>query len=281
MVAGVFGLTLVGCGQRAKSTAQTSRASTTRKVKRSVAVVPTFYVHGFQGSAKSTNTLIAHAEQHAQAKKVLTATVSADGQVQLTGHWGKRVKRPLIQVVFTNNLAQYPQQTAWLTKVLTAVQQAHHFKRYNVVAHSAGCVATVNLLMTAHPASFPRIKQLVTIAGPFDGVVGEDDVANQNQFLASGAPKYQHAAYQLLAPKRHQFPKGVHLLNIVGDLDDGTNSDGLVTHVSARSIKYLLRDQRVHYVERDFHGASAQHSQLHENPRVATTIEKALWSQAH
>jgi len=279
-----FGLLIIlvavlsGC----TATKPTGKATTSHSHKSALATYvtssrPTFYVHGFQGGANSTATLIQHAEKTAHAHKVFVATVSPTGTVTLAGDWSKQTRNPIIQVVFKNNLAAYGQQSAWLAKVITTVQQAHAFKSYNIVAHSAGCVASVNLLMTKQVAGFPKIHQLVTIAGPFDGVVGEDDVANQNSFLASGAPKYQHAAYQLLAAKRTNFPTGVRLLNIVGDLDDGSHSDSLVTNVSARSIKYLLRGRQIAYTERDFHGQHAQHSQLHENAKVARTINRYLW----
>ncbi|WP_420328056.1 alpha/beta hydrolase [Lactiplantibacillus plantarum] len=272
----VVGLT--GCGSQTTKKQATQQAASTKKISPYVnQQTPTFYVHGFQGSAKSTNTLIAHAEKTAHAHKVLVATVSTSGQVTLTGKWRGRVRNPIIQVVFKNNLAQYDQQSAWLAKVITTVQQQHAFKHYNIVAHSAGCVASVNMLMTQQTTTFPKISKLVTIAGPFDGVVGEDDVANQNSFLTSGQPKYLHAAYELLAAKRNNFPKNVQLLNIVGTLNDGSHSDSLVTNVSARSIKYLLRGWDVDYTEKDFYGAHAQHSQLHENTKVALAVDRFLW----
>ncbi|MFC6182151.1 alpha/beta hydrolase [Lactiplantibacillus daowaiensis] len=270
-------VSLSGCASQSTSRTKSSSSSQQPKSAYVTSSRPTFYVHGFQGSAQSTNTLIKHAEKTAHAHKVYVATVSTSGQVTLSGNWSAKTRNPIIQVVFKNNLAQYDQQSAWLAKVITTVQQAHHFSSYNIVAHSAGCVASVNMLMTKQASDFPTINKLVTIAGPFDGVVGEDDVANQNSFLASGEPKYLHAAYELLAAKRANFPNGVHLLNVVGNLDDGTNSDSLVTNVSARSIKYLTRGHQVVYTEKDFHGKHAQHSQLHENAKVALTIDRYLW----
>ncbi|CAJ1229019.1 hypothetical protein LXEBMM8_EKPBGFGD_02107 [Lactiplantibacillus xiangfangensis] len=279
----VLGLMVViglsGCGRSGHTATSASSTAPTSKPKSPwlTSRVPTFYVHGFQGSANSTNTLIQHAEQTARAHKVLVATVSPSGQVTLSGSWAAKTRNPIIQVVFQNNLAQYDQQSAWLAKVITAVKAKQNFATYNIVAHSAGCVASVNLLMTKQASDFPKINKLVTIAGPFDGVVGEDDVANQNSFLSSGQPKYVHAAYQLLAGKRTNFPHNVHLLNIIGNLDDGTNSDSLVTNVSARSIKPLLRGTNVNYTEKVFHGKAAQHSQLHENAAVAMAVDRYLW----
>jgi len=269
---------LSGCGKKQSQSTATSSQQAQKVLSPYVTSErPTFYVHGFQGSAKSTNTLIAHAEKTAHAHKVIVATVSTSGAVTLDGTWSAKTRNPIIQVVFKNNLAQYDQQSTWLTAVITAVKAQHAFKSYNIVAHSAGCVASVNLLMTKQTSDFPKIHKLVTIAGPFDGVVGEDDVANQNSVLADGQPKYLHAAYELLVAKRTNFPKGVQMLNIVGNLDDGSHSDSLVTNVSARSIKYLLRGRQVDYTEKDFHGKQAQHSRLHENPKVALAVDNYLW----
>lgn len=266
---------LAGC-QKATSTTKT-RATSKPKSAYVTSRTPTFYVHGFQGSANSTNTLIKAATKTAHAKRVFVATVQTDGTVSLAGKWAQRTRNPIIQVVFKNNLAQYDQQTAWLAKVIKAVRARQSFDQYNIVAHSAGCVASVNLLMTPQAGNFPKLKKLVTIAGPFDGVIGEDDVANQNSFLKSGQPRYQHAAYQLLAAKKAHFPTGVRVLNIVGNLDDGTHSDGLVTNVSAQSLNGLLRGRDATITTKTFHGAHAQHSQLHENPKVAQAVNRYLW----
>ncbi|KZT95839.1 cell surface hydrolase [Lactiplantibacillus plantarum] len=161
LVAVLLVVGLTGCGSQTTKQQATQRAASTKKISPYVnQQTPTFYVHGFQGSAKSTNTLIAHAEKTAHAHKVLVATVSTSGQVTLTGKWRGRVRNPIIQVVFKNNLAQYDQQSAWLAKVITTVQQQHAFKRYNIVAHSAGCVASVNMLMTQQTTTFPKINKV-------------------------------------------------------------------------------------------------------------------------
>ena len=277
---------LTGCGmlsQRASSTntassktaAQTSRKAETPYLQ---STTPTFYVHGFHGSARSTNTLISYAEKQTGAQKVLVATVASNGQLTFSGEWSKNIMNPIIQVVFSNNVAVYDSQSAWLQAVISELATKYGFTQYNVVAHSAGNVATVNMLMTADkPANFPKIAKFVSIAGCYDGVITVDDVANQNYFTSGGAPAYKHAAYVLLDGKRQNFPNGVHILNMIGDLNDGSHSDGLVSNVSARSLKYLIRGHQADYTEKVFSGSNAQHSKLHENSQVATAVDQYLW----
>ena len=66
--------------------------------------------------------------------------------------------------------------------------------------------------------------------------------------------------------------KEIEVLNIYGDLQDGSHSDGRVSNSSSQSLQYLLRGSAKSYQEMKFKGAKAQHSQLHENKDVANKI---------
>ncbi len=208
--------------------------------------------------------------------------MAGNGVISYAGAWKSKTINPIIQVVFTNNVAAYATQSAWLMNIISELQQRYHFSQYNVVAHSAGNVTTVNMLMSANkPANFPEIKKFVSLAGCYNGVITEDDVANQNYFRKSGEPALKHSAYQLLAAERANFPDGLAVLNIIGDLKDGSHSDGLVSNVSARSLQYLIRGHQANYSEKVFYGKNAQHSKLHENPKVATAIDQYLWGNSN
>lgn len=276
-------VSLAACGRQTKSTADSaSKITTNKKAAASYlqTTTPTFYVHGYQGSAHSTDTLINRAVKQADAHKILVATVANDGTVSYTGTWRKGTVNPIVQVVFANNVAPYASQSTWLMTVISELANQHHFKHYNVVAHSAGNVATVNMLMTtAQPTNFPQIQKFVSLAGCYNGVITEDDVANQNYFLKSGEPALKHSVYQMLDAKRQNFPNHISILNIMGDLKDGSHSDELVSEVSARSLKYLIRGHQTNYQEKLFYGHHAQHSKLHENKKVATTINQYLWGK--
>ncbi|MDF7682031.1 alpha/beta hydrolase [Lactobacillus sp. ESL0679] len=64
---------------------------------------PTIYLHGWGASGKSTDSMIAYAEQHNHAHKVLTAQVKRDGTIVLRGIWPKGTVHPIIQLVFADN----------------------------------------------------------------------------------------------------------------------------------------------------------------------------------
>lgn len=123
----------------------------------------------------------------------------------------------------------------------------------------------------------PKLKKQVNLGGHFDGIVGMDDKINRNYLLASGRPKYLNASYRYLLKYRQNYPSGVQVLNIFGNKGDGTNSDGDVSVVSARSLRYLLRGKVSSYREIEVKGAGGQHSQLHENPKVDQAIGRFLW----
>lgn len=67
------------------------------------------------------------------------------------------------------------------------------------------------------------------------------------------------------------------MLNIYGDLKDGTHSDGRVSNSSSKSLKYLLGNSPKSYRESKYEGEPAQHSQLHENENVANELIDFLW----
>nr|WP_252898650.1 alpha/beta hydrolase [Secundilactobacillus odoratitofui] len=77
---------------------------------------------------------------------------------------------------------------------------------------------------------------------------------------------------------RNNFPAQAHVLNIYGNLQDGSHSDGVITMPSARSLGYLLKNRVASYQEYQVQGPTAQHSKLHENnPFVDDALIDYLW----
>ena len=264
---------MAGCG----------RQNTARKIVKHSQPVPTIFVHGLLGSSQSTDKMIAAAEKSGQAKKMMTINVQSDGQLQITGKYNHKIKNPIIQVNFINNEASVQTQTKWLTTVLHDLKTTDHVTNYNAVAHSAGNVTLLETEMKA-TKSIPKLKRLVVIAGPFNGVIGMNDAANANQLQKNGKPKIIYPAnawypsYSQLLSWRHGFPANVKILNIYGDLDDGTNSDGMVTEQSELSIHYLLRGLHDSIKNVKITGQNAAHSSLHHNKLVNQQIIKFLWN---
>lgn len=239
--------------------------------------IPTLYIHGWKGTAASTNHLIEAAVATGKAKKVLTITVSPTGTLTYTGKWQKKLKYPLIQVLFQNNQAEIPQQAKWINTVIRSLQTHYGISAFNIVSHSMGGPSTYYWAVHYYNRSYPQFNKFVPIAGPFDGVIYIDDSPNVNYFTSTGAPKIQDTAYKNYYLLRNKFPKETKILNIYGNLEDGTNSDSLVTTVSARSLAYLLKKRVAYYREVQITGANAQHSKLHNNATVNNYVDKFLF----
>lgn len=91
--------------------------------------------------------------------------------------------------------------------------------------------------------------------------------------INNGKPSRMNPPYQSFRKLQQIYKgKGIEVLNIYGDLKDGS-----VSNSSARSLKYLLGNSPKIYEEKQFEGKSAQHSQLHENSKVADELIQFLW----
>ena len=243
----------------------------------------TIFVHGLQGSHHSTDTMIADLSQrYPGTRKVMTINVQNNGALQVSGHF-QNVKHPLVQVNFLNNSAPTTTNARWLGKAMRYLK-AHGVEQANFVAHSAGNVAVYQLL-TSHPHSIPTVKKFVILAGPFDGVLSLNDQANKVKVNAHDhyKPNIEYPAnsyypsYQQLIKMSAAFPKTVKVLNVYGNVGDGSNSDTLVSNASALSVNYLLKNQQTPVKNRCFRSAKATHSGLHRSQTVDNWIADFLW----
>ncbi|MST80167.1 alpha/beta hydrolase [Lactobacillus equicursoris] len=114
----------------------------------------------------------------------------------------------------------------------------------------------------------------VLFAGHYNGIKGYS--ANTDSPLTtSGKPEHMDATYKDLLYLRQVYPKGVAVLNIYGDIGNG--SDERVYNNSSKSLKYLVVNGRS-YQEVKIKGAKGQHSQLHESGKVDRAMQKFLWN---
>lgn len=241
--------------------------------------IPTLYLHGWGAGARSSNSLISYAEKHNNAKKVLVAKVLKSGQVIFSGSWPNNVKRPIIQIVMADNKnSDYQLTEKWYANILKKLKDDYHIKKYNTVSHSMGNLTTMYFQMSHKSSELPSLNRQVNIAGHFDGILGIDDTPNKNSLVPNGEPKIKNHYYSFLNQHRNEYPDGsVKVLNIFGNLNNGTNSDGSVSVVSAKSLKWLLRGKYKSYQEYEVFGDQGQHSKLHENDRVSQVIGNFLW----
>ncbi|WP_125702692.1 alpha/beta hydrolase [Lacticaseibacillus daqingensis] len=251
------------------------------KVQAAAPVAPvTLYLHGHHGGPHSMDYLMQTAAKNDHARTVLTATVSPTGRVRLSGHWRQGTQRPLIKVVFQDNRTmRYTRISNWMHAVLVTLQTRYHIQQFNVVAHSLGNAAVLFYeLRFGQDRSLPQLAKYVAIAGNFDGIPGRHRGQHANHLRPDGRPAWLAPAFRQALALRHHFPAHqVAILNLYGNLDDGTHSDGKILNASSRSLGYLLGQKARHYQARVFNGALAQHSLLRLNPRVAAATNRFLW----
>lgn len=243
-------------------------------------VIPTFYFHGWSGTANSTNSMIDYAEKNSGAKKVITAKVDPDGKVKLSGKWKDGVEKPIIQVVIEDNRnADFSLVAKWYSTVIEAVKKEHDFARFNSVAHSMGNNVLSYYLIEDANESSPTLVKEVGIAAPLNGSKGYDYDNEGRGVTADGKPAFkENESYQYMFENREKMVNPeLQILNIYGDLDDGSKSDGSVDIDSSQSFKYLVNGNVKSYQEKEFKGENAQHSKLHENKDVDKIVTEFLW----
>ncbi|QJI69013.1 alpha/beta hydrolase [Staphylococcus haemolyticus] len=109
-------------------------------------------------------------------------------------------------------------------------------------------------------------------------VLTKNEIKNEITVDKDGKPSKMNADYEkLLGLKDVYKNKNIEVLNIYGDLKDGTHSDGRVSNSSSRSLKYLLGNSPKTYKESEYKGEKAQHSALHHNKEVSDEIINFLW----
>ena len=204
--------------------------------------------------------------------------MSKNGKVSWLGT-PHHVRKPIVQVVFEDNRNPDAVKWAdWLATVNRQLYQRYGVRNVNFVAHSMGNMAVMfYAIRNQDQQKLPKINAYVAIAGHFDGIIGMGDQPHQIKLAANGYPSPLDENYAELARMRDRFPKGVKVLNIYGDLRDGSDSDGRVSNNSSRSLRYLVSPRAAGYREREYFGRDAQHSALHENPKVAQAVDAFLW----
>ncbi|UMT80232.1 alpha/beta hydrolase [Staphylococcus roterodami] len=244
--------------------------------------IPTIFLHGYGGSANSEKFMVKQAEKRGVTKDVITAYVSKDGEVTFKGKISKNAVNPIVKIELKNNRQGYLDKNAtWFKNVLTKLQSEYKFYKFNFVGHSMGNLTFAQYMMTyGNDKSLPQLNKQVNIAGTFNGVLNMNEDVNEISVDKDGKPSRMNQPYQQLRVLKDIYKgKGIEVLNIYGDLKDGTHSDGRVSNRSSKSLKYLLGNSPKSYRESKYEGESAQHSQLHENENVANELIDFLWKK--
>lgn len=260
---------------------------------------PILLLHGFGGSYKSEKYLIASLTQTHLAKQQLMVYVDKKSHVHLIGKYQPTAThKMIIPIEIANNRAGEIYYSAMLAKIMPKLNRRYHIKSYDAIGHSMGSYAWIDYFEThLKPTDQIQPHRVVTIAGPFDGIMNKqkpdqprpdskvgqlwDDEAGANALGKDGRPQIEHPEYQHLLRYSHRLPKGLEIINIYGNLKDGSDSDGLVTTTSARSLGYLVKTSgvKVEYQEKQVTGPKAQHTLLHFNNLKVNQLIKVFLLQ--
>ena len=247
---------------------------------------PTLFVHGWGSSYHAEESMVAYAQKQHVTNSVIRADVNPNGKVTLFGTIKKRAKNPVVEVNLQNNksifagtnnqIAAMNKSSNYIKDVINALQKRYRFNRINLVGHSMGNLQIAYYLRNnATNAHMPQLNKQVSIAGHYNGYVGEQGAPNKTVLNRAGKPRQMSTGYRALLNLRKKFPQKAAVLNIYGDM--GSGSDGDVTVNSARSYRYLVSKRARSYQEKEIRGPRAQHSKLHENTQVDRLLVNFLW----
>ncbi|WP_125583754.1 alpha/beta hydrolase [Levilactobacillus cerevisiae] len=260
-----LGIGLVGLGLSActKSNKQSATVNTANNYQ------PTLFFHGWGSSYHAENQMARSLVNAGLTNTVIRAMVSKQGKVTLSGQFHQDDHRPIVEVGFEDNHNGSAQQWGrWATAVVVKLQQTYHIKKFNMVGHSMGNMA-IMFYLKQQTTNLPKLQKQVDIAGHFNGILGMNDEPNRMKLNRAGKPAKMQADYKALLSLRKTYPKNqIAVLNIYGDKNDGSHSDGSVSNASSKSLRYLVADRAKSYQEHKIVGTNAQHSKLHDNLQV-------------
>lgn len=246
--------------------------------------VPTIFVHGlpsnYHAEVKMVQTLV-DAGITTRAN-VIRANVTPTGYVYFNGHLPAHPYHPLVEVELQNSHEKDDHIAAtWLKNVVVALQGQYHFRSINLVGHSSGPLIILCYLMdNANNHNLPQTAKVVSLGGAFNGSLGPHNRPNTIRLRSDGLPlTHQVPEYRELLPLHEHFPRYIRVLNIYGDLQDGSHSDGRVANDSSRAMRYLVQKRAQSYQEVRVTGYHANHSGLHNNKKVDFYLIRFLYGE--
>lgn len=238
--------------------------------------IPVIYVHGFRGGEETTNELVFQAEKTKEHQGFLKMVIDLHGNIELSGTYTGD-QNPIIQLVFKQKLVGVFAISYYLKMAYKFLFNKYHFTTFHGVGHSLGAPSLIRTeMLTSRKKNFPHLDKVVLIAGPFDGVTYLGDLPNVNTLTRKGRPLLMNASYTSMLMRRRRFNRNIKVMNIYGNIEDGTDTDQFISVISAKSIRYILAPIVAIFHELEVRGPAAEHSQLHDNPLVVGIINHFL-----
>lgn len=259
------------------STNSKTGTSTSTEITNKQTTTPTLFIHGYKGTVNSFGKMIKRLEGKKETKKELTLKVNSDGEIQAQGVLTGTETNPSVQVIFEDNQSHEWNQAEWIKNCLAYLRVNFGIKRVNVVGHSMGGASTMRYLTTfSMDETLPTVEKFVGIAAPFNNFTELPETETLEDVITNG-PTIQSQRYLDYMNGTTNISPEMKVLLIVGDLEDGSKSDGVVTVTDGLSIVPLLRNHGNDVKEEILYGKMAQHSQLHENSEVDQFVADFLW----
>lgn len=243
-------------------------------------LTPTLMLHGIHGDKRTMQGMIRRWRLAGLAYKALEIEITKDGEMIVDGIWNKKGEEgyPIIQVFFENNDATPVLQVSWLLKIMTFLNKKIGVEEINMLGHSMGGVAVLGYLTQAskYEELTPKVKKFIALGSPFKGEL-EDSLLSQVYQLEKDGKRNFDRYYDFFMVEREGIPEDLRVLNIYGDLNNGSESDGIVPTKNAAILKEMLSGIVSSYDERVIQGLGGQHTLLHENPEVDQLVADFLW----
>lgn len=251
---------------------------------------PTLFVHGWGSSYRAERQMANYARNQGVTNTIVRADFAKSGKVTWHGTIKKGARNPIIEVNFANNksvsgqesdiVAAYSKSSDYVKDVVDSMQSKYHFKSMNLVGHSMGNLQIAYYIMNhAHDPQMPTLKHQVAIAGHFNGLTMEPGTKGITVNNQTGEPSKMLPEYKGLLGLRNDYPTTARVLNIYGDLQDGSHSDSQAPVNAAKSYRYLVGYRAKSYQEKQIKGKMVQHSKLHENKQVDRLLVNFLWGK--
>lgn len=239
--------------------------------------VPTVFIHGYEGNSFSFGPLLRRFERENVAKREMTIVVQKDGKLSVEGKLKNRNDNPTIMVLFAKDVTDEITQSKWIDKVMRYLYQ-QKVRRVNLVSHSMGGVSSLRYLLEYAGEKTPVTEHFVAIAAPFNDLeIAEDTEEIFAYELTEKGPSGETPIYQYFDQAMNQLPTNLHVLDVAGDLKDGTESDGSVSTHSAFALRLLFQKHARSYQELTVTGKSGGHSAITKSAKLEKQLIKFIW----
>ena len=229
--------------------------------------VPTVFIHGYEGNSFSFGPLLRRLERENVAKREMTIVVQGDGKLTIEGKLKNTNDNPTIMVLFAKDVTDEITQSEWIDKVMRYLYQQKVF-RVNLVSHSMGGVSSLRYLLEYAGDRTPITE------------IAEDTEEIFAYKLTEKGPIGKTPIYQYFDQAMGRLPKEIRVLDVAGDLKDGTESDGSVSTHSAFALRLLFLEHAKSYQEFIVKGKSGEHSAITKSAELEKKLIEFIWKKA-